>query len=122
MRLFSLNATDGHAITQFGSRGVSMLGIYRGDVQVQLGYLRLEAGGVVGKHPAGARQLLMVVTGSGWVAGADGIRRRIAQGEAAYWEPGEEHETTSDGGLAAFVLEGDALDPATWLHEIERDD
>jgi hypothetical protein len=35
----------------------------------------------------------------------------IAAGTAAVWEEGEEHETTSDEGLVAVVVEAAALEP-----------
>jgi hypothetical protein len=56
------------------------------------------------------RQLLLVIEGGGWVSGADGVWRRIVAGTGAYWEEGEEHETKTETGLVALVLESDALD------------
>jgi len=56
--------------------------------------------------PAAAHQVLLIVAGSGWVAGADGERVPVTAGDAAYWEPGEVHATGSDEGLTAIALEG----------------
>ena len=50
---------------------------------------------IIGRHPAGGRQLLVVLSGEAEVAGAEGTVRRLAAGEAAVWEPGEVHETRS---------------------------
>jgi quercetin dioxygenase-like cupin family protein len=72
---------------------------------------RIEAGGRIARHPATVRQLLAVVDGSGWVSGGDGERQPIRAGEAVVWEAGEEHETTTETGLTAFVIEGDGLLP-----------
>lgn len=68
--------------------------------------LHLAAGGVVGRHPAACRQLFAVVSGSGWVSGAEGERRPIHTGEAAVFEPGEEHDAGTDEGLTAVCVEG----------------
>ncbi len=74
--------------------------------------LELGAGGVIGRHPAAGPQLLVVVEGAGRVSGDDGVERSIAAGEAACWEGGEEHETRTDDGLVAIVLEAESVEPA----------
>jgi quercetin dioxygenase-like cupin family protein len=102
------------AVEEFGSVGVTLAPLTqplaRG-APFQAARFRLEPGGVIGRHPASVEQLLVVVEGSGWVSGADGERVAIAAGEAAFWEAGEEHETTSDEGLTAVVIEGPGLIP-----------
>jgi quercetin dioxygenase-like cupin family protein len=72
--------------------------------------IELEAGGIVGRHPAASAQLFVVVGGSGWVSGADGLRIQISAGEAVLWEPGEEHESGSDEGMTVLVVEAEAID------------
>src|SRR5215470_122909 len=117
MRIFGFDPTVGHAITRFDSRDAVIAGIQRGTMQFQLGCLHLGPGGVLGYHPATTRQLLLVVAGGGWVRAGAGERRPIATGQAAYWEPGEEHETATDTGLTAIILESDSLEPAQFLQE-----
>lgn len=121
MRLFRFDAALGREITQFGSHDAVIVGIQRGEGAFQLGCLYLGAGGVLGRHPAATQQLLLVVAGEGWVS-ADGDRQPITVGQAAYWEPGEEHETTTDSGLTALILESDTLDPTQRLREIGHDE
>ena len=72
--------------------------------------IEVEAGGIVGRHPAGLPQLFAVIRGSGWVSGGDGKRDAIESGEAVLWERGEEHESGSDEGMTALVVEAEALD------------
>ena len=72
--------------------------------------IEVEPGGIVGRHPTGAVQLFAVVRGSGWVAGSDGRREAIGAGEVVVWETGEEHESGSDEGMTALVVEADSLD------------
>src|SRR5579884_1419327 len=119
MRLVRFDASIGHPIAQFGSREAVMTGIQRGAGDYQLGCLRLGPGGVLGYHRATTHQLLLVVAGEGRVRAGDEPPRPIVAGQAAYWQPGEEHETTTDSGLTALVLEADTLDPAQFLRELE---
>jgi len=80
---------------------------------VQAAYFRLASGGQIVRHPATVPQILAVVAGSGWVSGADGREERIEAGRAAFWEAGESHETRSDDGLEAIVIEAEGLRPFT---------
>jgi quercetin dioxygenase-like cupin family protein len=71
--------------------------------------IEIAPGGVVARHPAGAAQLFVVVSGSGWVSGADGEREAIRAGEAVLWDQGEEHESGSDEGMTTLVVEAESL-------------
>ena len=72
--------------------------------------IELGPGGLVARHPAVGAQLFAVVAGSGWVSGGDGAREPIEAGEAALWEPGEEHESGSDAGMTVLVVEAESLE------------
>ena len=72
--------------------------------------IEIGPGGVVARHPAGAAQLFAVVRGSGWVSGAEGAPEPIRAGEAVLWEPGEPHESGSDQGMTALVVEAESID------------
>jgi len=72
--------------------------------------IEVRAGGIVARHPAVGAQLFAVVAGSGWVSGGDGAREAVSAGEAVLWDPGEEHESGSDDGMTALVVEAGSLD------------
>jgi mannose-6-phosphate isomerase-like protein (cupin superfamily) len=72
--------------------------------------IEIGSGGVVGRHPAVVPQLFVVVRGSGWVSGAGGEREAIRAGEAVLWDHGEEHESGSEEGMTALVVEAESLD------------
>jgi quercetin dioxygenase-like cupin family protein len=119
MRIFSFDAATARPLTAFGSANASIAPLARPSGFVQLVCMRLEAGGVVGMHPATIPQLFLVVTGEGWVRAGTGERVPIRAGLAAFWEAGEEHEsgTEAQAGMMAIVLEADQLDPAQLLRE-----
>jgi quercetin dioxygenase-like cupin family protein len=74
--------------------------------------VRLGPGGVLGRHPAAATQAFIVIQGEGWVSGPEGERRPVVAGTVVFWDPGEEHESGSDSGLTALVVESGRLAPA----------
>jgi quercetin dioxygenase-like cupin family protein len=77
----------------------------------QAAVFRIEPGGRIARHPATYPQLLAVLDGAGEVSGEDGAFAAITAGEAVFWEQGEEHETRSEPGLTALILEGEGLRP-----------
>lgn len=84
--------------------------VHRLAAEAHVVVIEIGPGGTVGRHPAASQQLFAVVRGSGWVAGRDGEREPIAAGEAVLWEPGEEHESGSERGMTALVVEAEAVD------------
>jgi quercetin dioxygenase-like cupin family protein len=78
---------------------------------VQAAVFRIAAGGRIARHPATVPQILAVLDGAGTVSGADGAEEPIAAGEAVFWAAGEEHETRTDLGLTALVVEGNGIAP-----------
>ena len=45
------------------------------------------------------------------MSGSSGVDEPIEAGEAAFWQAGEEHETKTEAGLTALIIEGDGLEP-----------
>ena len=118
MRVFRFDAAVARPIAEFGSVGASIAPVARPGVGfVQLGCIYVAPGGRVGRHPAAGPQLFLVVAGEGWVSGADGPRVPIRAGQAAFWEPGEEHESGTEQGMTALALEAEELDPARFMPE-----
>jgi len=83
----------------------------RSGVSVQAAVFRLGPGGRIARHPATLPQILAVLEGEGHVSGADNAFVPIAAGEAVFWSAGEEHETLTDSGLTALVIEAEGLSP-----------
>jgi hypothetical protein len=108
VKLLSFEAAK--AISQCDSRGATIGGIAKCSGDIRLSVLELEAEGVVGMHEPACPQLLIVVPGSGWVRGGEGDRLPIAQGQAACWGTGELHESATERGLTAIVVEAESLE------------
>jgi uncharacterized cupin superfamily protein len=76
---------------------------------VQAAIFRLAPNGRIVRHPATVPQILAVLEGAGHVSGADGEFQPITVGEAVFWRAGEEHETKTENGMTALILEADGL-------------
>ncbi len=108
MRIIEFDAA--RELTHFDSRGATIGGLARCSGHVRLSFIDLDAGGVLGLHEAVCPQLFLVVEGSGLVRSGSEEPVEIAQGRGAFWEAGELHETTTDRGLTAIVVEAEELE------------
>ena len=114
MRIVPVAALPHRSVDAHGSRGFRVGGLGL-TAEAHLVSVSLRPGGVIGRHPAAGRQLLVLLAGDAEVSGGDGAAVALEPGQAALWEPGESHETRTEHGLTALVLEGDidVVDPAT---------
>jgi hypothetical protein len=106
-RTFRFDAGLGRHITRYGSDFVMSRLFHSSELHV--GCMSLGPGGIVGMHPASTPQLLAVVEGEGWIRGEDGAKTPISKGGAVFWAEGEMHETGTDSGLVAIVIETSLL-------------
>jgi quercetin dioxygenase-like cupin family protein len=111
VKLFDFRSRAGHSIRGFGSRSATALPLTLPDGDAHVVCLRIRAGGVLGRHPASVDQLFVVVEGEGWVSGPEGERIAVAAGQAVHWDAGEEHESGTETGMTAIVVESERLIP-----------
>lgn len=132
MRIFAFEASSGRPLTSWNDeKGVShrvdpktsktvISPIFMSDAASRFACFHIAAGGFIPKHPATGPQLFVVVEGTGWVSGNDGERIPIKSGQAAFWEPEESHESGTDTGMKAIVVECSSFDPGLFMREIKR--
>jgi quercetin dioxygenase-like cupin family protein len=132
MRLFSFEPNNGRPLTQWvDAKGVPhrvdpktskvvISPIFGSESPSHLACFHIGKGGFVPRHPTVGPQLFAVVSGSGWVSGDDGEKVPIRTGQAAFWEPGESHESGTDEGMLVIVVQGSDLDPAKHMREVKR--
>jgi hypothetical protein len=130
MRIFSFGPNSGKPLTQWiDTKGVShrvdpktskvvISAIFMSQVASRFACFHIGKGGFIPRHPATGPQLFCVMEGSGWVSGSDGRKVPIQEDQAAYWEPGEEHESGTDDGMKVIVVEGESFDPAAYMREV----
>jgi quercetin dioxygenase-like cupin family protein len=102
--------TDAGAAEPIGPRPydvehASSVKILEGSGEAHVYVLRFAPGGEIGPHEAGFGQLFVALSGSGWVAGADGQRVGLAAGEAALFPRGEVHSKGSETGMTALMVQ-----------------
>ncbi|WP_017691794.1 hypothetical protein [Paenibacillus sp. PAMC 26794] len=114
MRIFQFKQESGKKITKFESNFV-MSRITQTHKEAHIGCMHLAEGGVVGYHQAVVPQLLLIVSGEGWVRGEANEYIKVHCGEAVLWDKDEWHETKTEAGLMAIVIESEELDTSSLM-------
>ena len=105
MQIVELAHRHATAIREFDSVGAAALALANGAGDAHIYTLCFEPGGRIGPHVAGFGQMLVPLSGRGWVAGADGERVFLGPGQAACWSRGELHSKGSDTGMTALMIQ-----------------
>ena len=76
---------------------------------VHIGAMHLHENGIIGNHEAVVSQLLLIVDGAGYVCGAN-KKDKGRGGTSCVLGEGELHETSTEQGLTAIVMEAENLE------------
>ncbi|MDA8346726.1 MAG: cupin domain-containing protein [Thermaerobacter sp.] len=109
MRVLDFAKETAQPVTHYGSSGFALARLFSGTLALHAHLCYLAPGGRIGRHEAASEQLLLVVDGSAMVRGQAGAQELLRAGEAVFFARGEEHETQSEGGMRAVILEGDGI-------------
>jgi quercetin dioxygenase-like cupin family protein len=105
MRVVDFSRERGEPIERFESVAAQSVHVGDGEGEAHVYAVHFDAGGSIGRHPAGFGQLFLVTAGSGWVAGEDGTRVELAAGQGAYIARGETHSKGSEAGMSAIMVQ-----------------
>ncbi|HDR8145622.1 cupin [Bacillus thuringiensis] len=108
MKIFDFSEKVGKHISVFQSNFI-MSKIVNHQGNVHIGAMRLQENGIIGYHEAVVSQLLLIVDGAGYVCGANKEKIKVEAGQAVFWEKGEPHETSTEQGLTAIIMEAENL-------------
>ncbi|MEH7061116.1 cupin [Bacillus wiedmannii] len=111
MKIFDFSEKVGKKISAFQSNFI-MSKILNHQGNVHIGAMHLRENGIIGYHEAVASQLLLIVDGEGYVCGADKEKVKVGAGQAVFWEKDDSHETSTEQGLMAIVIESEELERA----------
>jgi hypothetical protein len=111
MRIVEFSPQSAEPIALYESQRASSVALGSGQGEVHVYCLHIGPNGIIGTHPTGFCQLLLVVQGSGWAAVADGSRVQLQSGQGAFFERGELHSKGSERGMIAIMVQAASLQP-----------
>lgn len=114
MEFYTFNKESGKNISTFNSDFIMSRIIVTNKV-ASIGCMHLDKTGIVGYHQAVVPQLLLILNGEGYVRNEKEEYVKVEAGDAVFWEKDEWHETKTDVGLTAIVIESEELTPALFM-------
>jgi quercetin dioxygenase-like cupin family protein len=114
MEFYKFSEDSGKKISKFNSDFV-MSRIIQTEKPTHVGCMYLEENGVIGYHQAVVPQLFLVMDGEGYVRGDKEEYTKVQSGDAVFWDKDEWHETKTDTGLTAIVIESEELSPSSFM-------
>ncbi|PEW00161.1 cupin [Bacillus cereus] len=118
MKILDFSEKVGKHISVFQSNFI-MSKILNHQGNVRIGVMHLRENGIIGYHEAVVSQLLLIVDGEGYVCGANKEKVKVEAGQAVFWEKGELHETSTENGLMAIVMEAEDHERAIIMPTIQ---
>lgn len=122
MKIFRFDPSVAQDRDDYGSTSIKLVQIAQLVNGLSIVCIHLGKNGKLAHHRTINNQLFLVVQGKGIVSGNNAITTPITAGQAAFWKAGEWHETTSQNGLMAIVLEGSDLNPSQFMEELVIND
>ncbi|GAE37222.1 cupin domain-containing protein [Halalkalibacter akibai] len=114
MKLYRFSKDHGKKVSKFNSDFI-MSRVIQTEKSAHVGCMYLEENGVIGFHQAVVPQLLLILNGEGYVRGDKEEYIKVQPGDAVFWEKDEWHETKTDTGLTAIVIESEELSPSSFM-------
>lgn len=114
MEFYKFSENSGKRISKFNSDFV-MSHIIQTEKSTHVGCMYLEVNGVIGYHQAVVPQLFLIMNGEGYVRGDKEEYVKVQSGDAVFWKKDEWHETKTDTGLTAIVIESEELCPSSFM-------
>ncbi len=114
MEFYRFDKDNGKKISKFNSDFI-MTRIIQTDKPTQIGCMYLDENGIIGYHQAVVPQLLLIMSGEGYVRGEKEDYFKVQPGDAVFWEKDEWHATKTIDGLTAIVIESEELHPSSFM-------
>lgn len=109
MKLYRFGEGTARQVTRDGSL-FSIQPFVRSGGRFQAALVTLGENGVIKYHQAAVPQLLIVLSGSGTVCNEEKRYLPVREGSAVFWGREEWHETRTEKGMTALVIEGEGLE------------
>jgi hypothetical protein len=111
MKIYRFDEKTGKRVDKFGSDlFFSRIAWLNGAAKVSC--FHLAPNGKVGYHQAVTPQLFLVVQGSGWARDEVSEPIPVTANQAVFWDKDEWHESGTNTGLTAIVIESESLNPS----------
>jgi quercetin dioxygenase-like cupin family protein len=122
MKIFRFDPEVGKEIEQFGSGKAIISRIVHLSDEAVINCAFIRPHGKLGYHQAAVPQLFLLVQGEGWIRGETDEKLAVREGQAIFWERGEWHETGTETGMTAVIIESIHMEPAKLMPLVQGEE
>ena len=122
MKIFRFDPEVGKEIEQFGSVKAIISKVVHLDDEAVVNCVYIRPNGKIGYHQAASQQLFLLVEGQGWIRSESDEKHTVQGGQAVFWEEGEWHESGTETGMTAVIIEGINVDPGELMPHLQEDE
>lgn len=112
MKIFRFDLESGQGEGQFGSVKAIIARTVQLDNEAKVNAVYLHPDRNIIEPQALTQQLFLIVEGDGWVKGNSDEKLFVRQGQAIFWEIDESHESGTETGMTAVIIECVDVDSA----------
>lgn len=109
MKIYPLEKSKAIHIDKHNSNGFYINRLATLDSKISINFIHLEANGIIGNHKAPVNQIFLIVDGEAIVSSNNHTTVSISKNTAVFFEAGEMHETRTNNGLNAVIIESPDL-------------
>lgn len=120
MKIFRFDLEVGQGVEQFGNVKAIISKILHLENEAAISSVYIRPNGKLGHHQAVTSQLFLLVQGEGWIRGETEEKLAVREGWAIFWEQGEWHESGTETGMTAVIIEGINIDPAELMLPLQE--
>lgn len=120
MQFYDFRKETGMHITKYDSDFI-LSRISKTQTPTTIGIMHLSKKGIIGYHQATKPQLLLILSGDGSVCSESKEYFDVHPGTAVFWDKNEWHETKTEHGMTALVIESDEMNPSAYMLVAKKD-
>jgi len=122
MKLYSFDPKANQEDDQFGSVKAMIAKAVSLEPEATVNVVYVRPTERIGYYQEVAPQLFLLVEGEGWIRDEFDDIFPIQEGQAVFWEQNEWHESGSETGMTAVIIEGVSFDPAELMPLLQKDE
>lgn len=121
MKMYRFEAKAGEETDQFGSVKAIISKMVQMDANAAVNLVYIRPMERIISQEIVAPQLLLLAQGEGWVRNGLDEMIPIKEGQAVFWEQDEWHESGTETGMTAVIIEGENFDPVKLTPLLQKD-
>lgn len=114
MKFYRMNEKNAKQVTQYNSNFLINSFMHLNS-ELRISVMTLKENGIIGFHQATTPQLFYLLEGEGVVCNEEKKYYSVQKGMAVFWNSSAWHETKSEQGLVALIIEGFSISEDTIL-------